>query len=52
VVGWRADEEAGKATQVMIPAFAVPLSLILHRMSIWQLRRAALAPSGRTAAVA
>jgi hypothetical protein len=37
---------------VMIPAFAVPLSLILHGMSIWQLRRAALAPSGRTAAVA
>jgi len=26
---------------VMIPAFAVPLSLILHGLSLWQLRRAA-----------
>jgi hypothetical protein len=26
---------------VMIPAFAVPLSLILHALSLWQLRRAA-----------
>jgi hypothetical protein len=29
---------------VMIPAFAVPLALILHGLSIWQLRR-----SGRAA---
>ena len=28
---------------VMIPAFAVPLSLILHALSLWQLRRAAAA---------
>jgi hypothetical protein len=24
---------------VLIPAFAVPLSLILHGLSLWQLRR-------------
>jgi len=24
---------------VMIPAFAVPLALILHGLSLWQLRR-------------
>jgi len=30
---------------VMIPAFAVPLSLILHGMSLWQLRRSARRPA-------
>ena len=30
---------------VMIPAFAVPLSLILHGMSLWQLRRTARRPA-------
>ncbi len=30
---------------VMIPAFAVPLSLILHGLSLWQLRRTARRPA-------
>jgi len=30
---------------VMIPAFAVPLSLILHGMSLWHLRRSARRPA-------
>jgi hypothetical protein len=31
---------AGTFPLVMIPAFAVPLSLILHGLSLWQMRRA------------
>lgn len=31
---------------VMIPAFAVPLSLILHGLSLWQLRRASSGRAG------
>jgi hypothetical protein len=31
---------------VMTPAFAVPLSLILHGLSLWQLRRRARSRSG------
>jgi len=42
---------------VMTPAFAVPLSLILHGLSLWQLRRLgwrgrATAPSGHVASAA
>jgi hypothetical protein len=31
---------------VMIPAFAVPLALILHGLSLWQLRRSGRAGTG------
>jgi len=36
---------SGTYPLVMIPAFAVPLSLILHGLSLWQLRRTARAPA-------
>jgi hypothetical protein len=40
----------GSYPTVMTPAFAVPLSLILHGVSLWQLRRRARQPSLVTAA--
>ena len=35
----RPNTGVGTYPLVMIPAFAVPLSLILHGLSLWQLRR-------------
>ncbi len=37
----RPNTSVGTYPLVMIPAFAVPLSLILHGLSLWQLRRTA-----------
>jgi hypothetical protein len=37
----RPNTGIGTYPLVMIPAFAVPLSLILHGLSLWQLRRTA-----------
>jgi hypothetical protein len=38
--------QAGLYPNVMIPAFAVPTWIILHALSLWQLRRAARRPAG------
>jgi hypothetical protein len=37
----RPNTGVGTYPLVMIPAFAVPLSLILHGLSLWQLHRTA-----------
>ena len=41
-------QSVGTYPLVMIPAFAVPLSLVLHGLSLWQLHRT----TRRTPAVA
>lgn len=38
--------QMGLYPNVMIPAFAVPTWIILHALSLWQLRRAARRPAG------
>jgi hypothetical protein len=38
--------QTGTYPNVMVPAFVVPSSIILHVLSIWQLRRAARRPDG------
>ena len=44
--------QAGIYPNVMIPAFAVPSLIILHVLSLWQLRRAARRPGGLQLALA
>lgn len=43
----RPNVGVGTYPLVMIPAFAVPLSLILHGLSLWQLRRGSPGPASR-----
>jgi hypothetical protein len=44
--------QTGVYPSVMIPAFAVPSWIILHALSLWQLRRAARRPVGLEVALA
>jgi cytochrome oxidase assembly protein ShyY1 len=45
IVPDRPNTQLGAFPTVMIPTFAVPSSIILHVLSLWQLRRLARKPA-------